>query len=308
MNWRSFLGSLFRGAPEGGDRFAFAADWANLLARVGLPQSALRDVVEANSLHPHFSYRHFTKPKRDGGRRPIAAPDARLKRVQNEIIVRYFRGQEPHPAAVAYRKGKSIADHAWAHAGADILITADVQDFFPTTREWRVENWWRERVEDDDLARLLTLLTTDRGGLPQGAATSPGLSNLVNRELDARLAQRAEAAGARYTRYCDDLAFSWRLKGEPPSDFEAGVRVVLSEYSYALHPEKGWCVRHGDDELEIVGVVLTRRGRVRLPEEMRRTMDALEMSDDEGDAERLAGYQGYEAMVVRRPGRRRRKK
>jgi hypothetical protein len=307
MSWRSFLGSLFRAAPEGGDRPAFAADWANLLARVGLPRAAFRDVIEANSLYPHFSYRHFTKPKRDGRRRAIAAPDSRLKRVQNEMIVRYFRGQEPHPAAVAYRKGKSIADHAWAHAGADILITADVQDFFPTTHEWRVESWWRERVENDDLARLLTLLTTDRGGLPQGAPTSPGLSNLVNRDLDARLAQRAEAAGARYTRYCDDLAFSWRLKREPPSDFEAAVRAVLSECGYALHPEKGWRVQYGDDEFEIVGVTLTRLGRVRLPDEMRRTMDALERSDDERDADRLAGFQGYEAMIVRPPGRRRRK-
>jgi RNA-directed DNA polymerase len=313
MTPRSFFAALLgawtggrrpspRPGPSGG--FPFEADWADLLARLGLPPSALRDVVEADSLHPHFHYRHFTRPKKDGGRREIAAPDVKLKRVQQEIIARYLRGQEPHPAAVAYRKGRSTADHAWAHAGAEILITADVQDFFPHTRAWRIEGWWRERVEDD-LARLLTRLTTYGGGLPQGAPTSPGLSNLVNRELDARLARRAEAAGARYTRYCDDLAFSWRRGAEPPSDFEAGVRAVLHEFGYTLHPEKGWRVRYRRDEPEVVGLILTRHGRVRLPEDLRRTMGALARSDDPRDADRLAGYRGYEAMIGRRPGRRR---
>jgi RNA-directed DNA polymerase len=306
MSLRSFLASLFRRSPSPGprraDALAFEAGWANLLAKLGLPPSALRDVLEADSLHPHFHYRHFTKPKR-GGRREIAAPDVKLKRLQHEIIARYFANQQPHPAALAYRRGKSTADHVWAHAGADVLITADIKDFFPTTREWRVENWWRERVEED-LARLLTLLTTERGGLPQGAPTSPALSNFVNRELDVRLSQRAYAVGARYTRYCDDLAFSWRGT-EPPSDFETGVRTMLLEFGYTLHAEKGWRVQYRRDEPELVGVILTRRGRVRLPDAMHETMRALEQSDDPRDAERLAGYEGYEAMIVCPPGRRR---
>ena len=310
MSLRSFLAALFRTAPSqrrpaGG--FAFDAAWSSTLARLGLPASALGDVLAAESLHPHFHYRHFTKPKRGGGRREIAAPDSKLKALQQVILARYLAGQQPHPAALAYRRGKSTADQVWAHVGADVLVTADVQDFFPSTREWRVENWWRERVEDDDLARLLTLLTTERGGLPQGAPTSPALSNLVNRELDVRLTQRADlAGGARYTRYCDDLAFSWR-GSEPPSDFETGVRTLLLEFGYTLHAEKGWRVQYRRDEPELVGVILTRRGRVRLPDAMHEAMRTLAWSDDPRDAARLAGYEGYEAMIVRPPDRRRKK-
>jgi hypothetical protein len=254
-------------------------------------------------LHPHFHYRHFYKPKRNGGRREITAPDVKLKRLQQEIIGRYFRKNKPHPAALAYRRGKSTADHAWAHAGAEILISADIQDFFPNTYEWRIEKWWRERVEDD-LARLLLRLTTYRGGLPQGAPTSPALSNFVNCELDARLTERAEAAGARYTRYCDDLAFSWRHGAVPPTDFEAGVRAIMHEFGYALHSEKGWRVCCRRDEPQLVGVILTRHGRVRLPDELQQTMRTLARSHDLRDAERLAGYLGYQAMIVGRPGRR----
>lgn len=275
------------------------SEWNELLAQLHLPQTIFQDVAASGSLHPHFHYRHFTKPKKDGGRREIAEPDVKLKAVQHAIIARYFKAERPHAAAVAYRKKKSIADHVWPHAGAELLITADIEDFFPATSVRRIEDWWRERVADG-LARLLTLLTTYRGGLPQGAPTSPDLSNLVNRELDERLAHRAGAAGARYTRYCDDMIFSWPYGSDAPSDFENGVRASLHAFGYILHPKKGWRVYLRRDEPEITGVILTRHGRVRLPERLQQVMRALRWSYDPRDAERLAGYRGYKAMVCKR--------
>jgi hypothetical protein len=277
-------------------------EWDALLTELRLPRRTFQEVAAAGSLRPHFHYRRFTKPKKDGGRRELAEPDVKLKRVQREIITRYFAAEDPHPVAVAYRKKKSIAHHVWPHAGADLVITADVEDFFPATSAGRVEDWWRERV-GPGVARLLTLLTTYAGGLPQGAPTSPGLSNFVNRELDERLALRAGAAGARYTRYCDDMVFSWRGGLDPPSDFEHGVRTTLHAFGYALHPHKGWRVHHRRDEPEVTGVILTRHGRVRLPDRVRQTMRALGRRPDPRAAERLAGYRGYEAMVQARPRR-----
>src|SRR5262249_29363620 len=154
--------------------------------------------------------------------------------------------------------------------------------FFPSTQAERIEEWWRERA-DDDAARLLTLVTTLYGGLPQGAPTSPGLSNFVNRELDERVAVRAAAAGARYTPYCDGLAFSWPVGGGLPSGFERNVRAALHEFGYALHPEKGWRVYERRDEAEVTGVVLTRHGGVRLPDRLRQVMQDLSRSGDMHD-------------------------
>lgn len=285
---------------------AFEAEWAWLLTKLKLPPNALREVVERGSLEPHFRYHYFHRPKKDGGRREISEPDPRLKRLQHEIVTRYFTTEQPHPAAVAYQKGKSTCDHIWAHTGAAVIVIADVRDFFPNTRAERVEDWWRERV-DADTARLLALLTTDRGGLPQGASTSPGLSNFVNRELDTRLAQRAAVAGARYTRYCDDLAFSWPFGGGVPSGFEPGVRATLHEYGYSLHPSKGWKIYDRRDEPEITGAILTRSGGVRLPERIRRVMRELARSADPHDTQRLEGYKGYAKMVTRSPKRRKKK-
>jgi hypothetical protein len=289
-------------APRVESPSSFEAEWAGPLANLKLPPHALRDVVAAGTLAPHFHYRRFHKRKSDGGRREIAEPDPRLKRLQHAIITRYFTHERPHPAAIAYQKGKSTPDHIWAHAGAEVVVLADVRDFFPSTCAHRVEAWWRGRVEAD-AAQLLALLTTDRGGLPQGAPTSPGLSNFVNHELDTLLAQRAGFAGARYTRYCDDLAFSWPTESGPPSGFEAGVRSALSEFGYELNGTKGWCVFDRCDEPEVTGAILTRAGGVRLPDRLRRVMRELARSGNPRDAQRLRGYEGYAAMISRPPKR-----
>ncbi len=288
--------SRFRITPS----LALKSEWDDLLVQVGLTQAVFQEVAATSSLHPHFHYRHFTKPKKDGGLRDLVEPDVKLKSIQRWILAFYFKEEKPHPAAVAYCKKKSIADHVWPHAGAEFLIAADIEDFFPTTQAARVDDWWRERV-DADLARLLTLLTTYRGGLPQGAPTSPALSNSINRELDERLFRRARQAGARYTRYCDDMVFSWRHWPGPTSDFENGVRSVLHEFGYTLHRKKGWRLYHRRDEPEITGAILTRHGGVRLPERMRRTMNTLKRSWAAHDVERLAGYLGYQTMISNRP-------
>ena len=285
-----------------GQALALGSEWYDLLKECGLPDTVFQEVMAAGSLGSQFQYRHFSKPKKDGGRREIVEPDANLKRIQRELVASYFKAEQLHPAAIAYRRDKSIAHHVWPHARAEWLITADVADFFPSTREDRIEDWWRERV-DAGLARLLTILTTYRGGLPQGAPTSPGLSNFVNRELDERLTRRADGAGARYTRYCDDMVFSWPRGLGPPSDFEYGVRATLHEFGYILHPNKGWRLHRRRDEPEITGVILTRHGRVRLPDRLRRVIRILGRSGNPHDAFRLAGYLGYQAMIQKRPRR-----
>lgn len=286
--------------PTGATSAALDGFSGEAAATLQLPSSVFRDILTTGTLEPHFRYRRFHRAKRAGGRRTIAEPDAKLKKLQHEIVRRYLSGEQAHPAAMAYQAGRSTADHVWTHAGAEIIVLADIQDFFPSTQAFRVEQWWRERV-DDETARVLTILTTDRDGLPQGAPTSPGLSNFVNRDLDTRLANLATLAGARYSRYCDDLAFSWPVAAGPPAGFEAQVRALLHEFGYQLHPHKGWRVYHRDEEPEITGAILTRRGGVRLPLRIRDILRKLARSRDPHDRDRRAGYSGYAQMITRPP-------
>lgn len=255
----------------------------------------------AGKFPPNYGYRHFSVPKSDGSRRELSEPHAALKALQYKILEKLLTAK-PHPAAIGYRKGMSIADHAWAHAGARTLITADIADFFPSTARYRVRQFWREhpKCKSEDSVQLLTNLTTLRGGLPQGAPTSPMLSNLVNRPLDQRLTQVAQAHGAHYTRYADDMVFSWRERARPPSDFEALVRRILAMYGYRLHVQKGWQVWHASDAPLVTGVQLTTDGKVDLPPPMLQRMKALAQSPDAADQLRLAGYEGYRRMIRRR--------
>lgn len=277
-------------------------DAVKALGALRLDPAELRSLLGTDSLEPHFTYSRFRRPKASGGWREIAEPDPRLKLIQRQIVRQFLQAEAVHPAAVAYRPGLSTRDHVRPHAGAAVVVTADVQDFFPSTRTERVAEFWRARF-DADAARALALLTTDSGGLPQGAPTSPALSNVVNVELDTRLALRASSAGAKYTRYCDDLAFSWPRGFGPPSDFERAVRAALHAFGYALHPRKGWSVYELADEPEVTGVVLTRWGGVRLPDRVRDVMRRLARSDDPRARARLEGYRGYAAMIL---GRRKR--
>src|SRR5262249_18228026 len=234
-----------------------------------------------------------------GSIREIVEPGPDLKKAQWKFLKLHLNRKTPHPAAVGFRRKKSIADHAWTHAGAATIITADIADFFPSTARYRVKEWCHTQDYSTLETRLILAITTYCGSLPQGAPTSPPLSNLVNYEMDAALERRTRDSGGKYSRYADDLAFSWPDGCYPPADFEHSARSILAEYGYALHPQKGWHIWQRSDEPEITGVVLKRRGDVDIPDSMQRIMRELARSKTPGDQKRLSGYVSYQAMVKR---------
>lgn len=270
---------------------------AALLTTLGLDAATARRLIQPGT-PPGLGYRQLTLSKRDGSPREVLEPQPQLKAIQRRLLA--LLRADPHPAALGFRRGCSIADHAWAHAGAAIIITADIQDFFPSTAHWRIAAWWRQRGYDEAETELLTRLTTCRGALPQGAPTSPALSNLVNYELDSALERFVKASGGRYTRYVDDLALSWPDGCRLPAGLEAGVRSRLREYGYTLHPRKGWRIWRRADQPELTGLTLDRTGGVDLPPSLKRIMRTLAQSQHPHDRRRLAGYEAYREMV-RRP-------
>jgi hypothetical protein len=272
-----------------------------------LTYALVADIVRQGVLPPHLGYRYFVKRRKDGRARPLAEPNAALKAIQHDILQHYLEDARlAHPTAMGYRRKRSIADHAWTHAGASTVIVCDLADFFPSTAAWRVEAWWKTRPiranhykpepMSEAFAHVLTLLTTDQGGLPQGAPTSPALSNVVNYPLDVALSRKAAQAGAVYSRYVDDIVFSWADDVEPASDFEEAVRAVLRTYGYRINQEKGWRVYRRGDEPTITGVTLKRGGGVTIPQAMQQQIRLLER-DRTGNEARLAGYYGYRDMV-----------
>ena len=178
-------------------------------------------------------YRYELLPKRTGGWRLLEVPEPYLRTLQRRVLDQLLAHVPLHEAACAYVRGRSVADHARAHAGQAVLLKFDLQDFFATVRASRVHATFVElgypRAVARELMALCTTATPEpvlerlraEGGLawtqamrlrdahlPQGAPTSAALANLCAFRMDVRIAGLARSLGARYTRYADDIVLS----------------------------------------------------------------------------------------------------
>src|SRR4051794_34519368 len=144
------------------------------------------DAGELASIHlgARFHYRPFTITKPDGRERRLLAPSPALKMLQRRLLDRYLARLPVHACATAFRPGSSIVRNARAHARQTLIATADLRDFFESTGAARVRAFFVKQGWRGEELQVLMRLCVYRNGLPQGAPTSPCLSNLVNLPLD----------------------------------------------------------------------------------------------------------------------------
>jgi RNA-directed DNA polymerase len=256
-------------------------------------------VPELRAARP--TYRRVPVPKRSGGTRELLVPDDATKALQRRLLRRLLARIPVHPAAHGFERRRSIVSNAAPHTGRAVVVRMDVIEFFGTTSARRVRRLFRVLGWDADTAELLTRLTTHDGGLPTGAPTSPRLANLVNVLLDARLAGLAEALGARYTRYADDLTFSFERDDHAAlADLLGATRRIARGHGYRLHVERKLQIRRRHHRQTVTGLVVNER--VALPRQRRRWLRAVEhriYSSREASLtrEQLAGWQAFESMV-----------
>jgi retron-type reverse transcriptase len=256
-------------------------------------------VVELTSFEPR--YHRFRIAKRAGGIRELSVPSDATKDLQRRILSRVLSGLRAHPAACAYERGKSIAQNAAPHVGRAVVIKLDIVDFFPVTKATRVQKYFQRIGYSLTAARLLTRLTTHREGLPQGAPTSPRLSNLVNYGIDVRLANLAARRGGVYTRYADDITIS--LERDHPRRVRGivqQVRRILRAYGYELHQKKKLKILRPHHRQLVTGLVVNER--LNLPRKKRRELRAVVHHLRTGrpatlTSEQLAGWKGVLHMI-----------
>lgn len=209
-------------------------------------------------------YRCELLPKRSGGWRLLEVPEPYLRHLQRRVLDRLLAHVPVHEAACAYVRGRSVADHARAHAGQAVLLKFDLQDFFATVRASRVHAAFATLGYSEPVARALARLCTtatpepvlerlrDEGGLswmqslrlrdahlPQGAPTSAALANLCAFRLDVRIAALARSFGARYTRYADDIVLSGDADLLRAADrIEARIGAFALDEGFALNHRK----------------------------------------------------------------------
>lgn len=175
-------------------------------------------------------YFEFSVPKRTTGFRVISAPRADLKAVQRKLARLFDEIYVPRNPAHGFLRGRSIVTNAQCHVGRRHVLNVDLKSFFPSIHFRRVEGLFLSLGVPEGGAGVLTRLCTHSGSLPQGAPTSPVLSNMICFKLDRELQRLARDFDAFYTRYADDITFSRRRsKLAPEIAFMEHGRAMVGE-------------------------------------------------------------------------------
>jgi hypothetical protein len=298
---------------------------------LGVTPPTLRWMCFHREVESSSHYQFWTIAKRDGSRRLITAPKAELKAVQRWLLHNVFEKLPVHAAAHGFLTARSIASNAEMHAGADVIVKIDIQDFFPTITFRRVKGLLVKSGLPESVATLCALLATEpprevvefRGrtlyvakgprSLPQGAPTSPAITNAICVRMDRRLSGLAKLFGFVYTRYADDLTFSYRspadAKGSrapaPIGALLRGVKDILTAEGFRVHEKKTAVMRRGQSQ-RVTGLVVNRPNRdgvakARVPRDVVRRLRAAIHNRERGKslehAESWAELEGLAAFV-----------
>ncbi len=272
------------------------ADVANAL---GLSIRQLRWLAFHTEVATRTHYVKFLVPKKSGGMRTLAAPHKKLKAAQHWILANIAGKLPVTEAAHGFVAGRGIVSNATPHVGKTVVVNLDLSDFFPTVVFPRVRAVFERYGYSGSVATVLALLCTEcprsavtyagvkyeaatgPRALPQGAPTSPALSNQVARKLDQRLLGVAAKLGLTYTRYADDLTFS----GGPGLNEKTGwllakVRHIAQAEGFTVNEKKTRVMRRGTAQT-VTGVVVNDKASI-CREELRRLRAILHRAKSEG--------------------------
>ncbi|MFO0967641.1 MAG: reverse transcriptase domain-containing protein [Gemmataceae bacterium] len=288
---------------------------ADLAGALGLTIPRLRWLCYHTEAATRIHYVQFDVPKKSGGVRTLSAPHRTLAAAQEWILANILAKLPTEAPAHGFVPGRSTLTNAQPHAGRDVLVNLDLEGFFPSTRFARVRHVFRRLGYSGAVATLLALLATEcprrrvvyagttyfvatgPRGLPQGACTSPALSNQVARKLDRRLAGLSRKLGLTYTRYADDLTFSAAPGFRDKIGYLiARVRHIAADEGFTVNAKKTRVLRPESRQM-VTGLVVNAAPAV--PRRMVRRLRAiLHRAKAEGlAAQNRAGHANFRGWV-----------
>lgn len=236
----------------------------------------------------HYRCRWVAKSE---GVRLMEAPKPKLRAIQRRILREILDPIPAHRAAHGFRRGHSCRTYAEPHAGKLVVLHMDLRNFFNSIPAARISALFKTLGYPEAVAYVLAGLCTNRAPtrvlrtlpencaipweqgrqlavphLPQGAPTSPALSNLCALHLDLRLAALADTLGATYTRYADDLAFSGGEELRRRVGKVAGhVAAIALEEGFKVNHRKTRAMHRSDRQI-LTGLVVNEKPNVRREE------------------------------------------
>ena len=257
----SILASWLQGY---GCQHDFIDDYINYampLLRRGLPVIRTEDglimLIGSASIidmanHPHDFYFNFKLPKKSGGYRNISAPYAPLKIKQRWILDNILTKLPSSHNVTSYKKETNIINNASCHYDQKIVLCLDIKDFFPSINTSMVNAIFSGAGYNQQVSALLTKLCILDNSVPQGAPTSPAISNLVLKKEDDRIARFIYKHRIHYTRYADDMTFSGDFN---PNMIIKFVEQILDENGFKLNHKKTRIMRKDNRQL-VTGIIV----------------------------------------------------
>ena len=197
-------------------------------------------------------YATFDIPKKNGMMRRIDAPTVNVKILQqklNQVLQSIYSAK---PSVHGFVTGKSVKSNALQHLGKRWVFNVDLEDFFPSINFGRVRGMFMGKPYrlPQKVATVLAHLCCFQGHIPQGAPTSPAISNMICAQMDSQLQQLARMNRSTYTRYADDMTFSTTSSRFPsaiavstslnqirPGD---NLRQTIEQNGFTINNKKVW--------------------------------------------------------------------
>ncbi len=221
------------------DQFASLEDLSSLAKLLGFRKGTLAYIFYGRDRD--LQYKAFKLSKKNGGERQIEAPITALKTVQWRLCRILEDVYWRRPSAFGFVKGHSIKDNAKRHCNKKYVFNLDLKNFFHSIHFGRVRGLFASQPFSLPLgvATIIAQICCYKGRLPQGAPTSPVISNMICTKLDRDLQNLAKSCRSHYTRYADDITFSmndvtnvgkiWEYENEPFNIFRTLKKLIIGK-------------------------------------------------------------------------------
>jgi RNA-directed DNA polymerase len=289
---------------------------------IGIDLNKLRFLSYSRKVSQYSHYIRFKLVKKSGGFRNISAPTKQLKEVQYWILNNILNKIKIDDNVHGFTKNKSIVTNAQNHVNSDVIINIDLENFFPTINYKRVKGMFINLGFSENISTILSLICTEptieevtfdnkkyfisnsERYLPQGAPTSPAITNIICRKLDKRINFLAKKFEFNYTRYADDMTFSGN------NDALKNIGKIL-KYSESIINEEGFKINAKKTKIlrkntsqEVTGIVVNKKMNVdkKTLKKFRATLHQIENSGFEGknwndSKDLLSSITGYANFV-----------
>ena len=238
--------------------------------------NSLRYLVYHRDVITFDNYYRFDIPKKSGGTRHIAAPKTQLKTAQRQILDQILQKVKISNLSHGFVKSKSVLTNAKVHnTSPDLLINIDLEDFFPTITFERVRGLYQSFGYSGYIASLLAMLCTycermpleikgetkyiktSKRILPQGSPASPMITNIICRNMDKRINGFCKKLGITYTRYADDMSFSYigDIHNFAIGSFLNSINKMIESEGFHMKKEKTHILRKNNRQY-ITGIVI----------------------------------------------------